>query len=111
MGTILTRSSISFETFLSKIPASSFAVIGGDVDAVVNLIRIIIIVLLLINIGTIVGPAMMLKMKKRGFIIYAVCNGIWAIMFLITGDVNSIVIGLISILFIVGYGSKLKQMS
>lgn len=98
----------NFESFISTVPAEAFAFGGGDV---VNMIRIILIALLLINIGTIVGPAMMLKMKKRGFIIYVVCNGLWAILFIISGDVNSIILGLISVAFIFGYASKLKEMS
>ncbi|HBS87383.1 MAG: hypothetical protein A2W91_13910 [Bacteroidetes bacterium GWF2_38_335] len=101
---------VAFESVLDTIDLEEAFSKFGEGEAALNIIRITIVILLVLNIGTIIGPAMMQKGKKVGFYIYAACNGIWVILMVLGGTPAGIVLGLISLLFIIGYATKLKHL-
>lgn len=72
-------------------------------------ITTIFVTLTLFIIACVVGIIGSHKGKTWGFILYAVLNGIWAIILLVSGDPVFLVFGLISIAFIVTIGLNYKK--
>jgi hypothetical protein len=60
---------------------------------------------------SIVGANYMSKGRKSGFWIYAIANGIWALLLLPSGEPSNIGIAAISIGFIIGFGAQLKNLN
>ena len=60
----------------------------------------------------IVGAYKMHQGKKNGFIYYAIGNSIWALLLFAGngGQITNIIIGLISVGFVLGFASKLKEL-
>ena len=82
---------------------------GGGFMAMLSSYLIIIFIVSLVLAGlSLFGVIKMWKLKKSGFWMYAIVNGIIAILGLIGGG---LVGGLIGIAFIVMYGLNLKHMS
>jgi hypothetical protein len=71
-----------------------------------------------LNVGSLIGAIKMMKGKKSMFILYAIMNGIWALLFLITignqNDTLSLMLTLLTALssigFIIGFGTQMKNM-
>lgn len=68
------------------------------------------IVGLIICILPIFGAAMMSKGKKSGFWLYLIPSLLWVILNISSGDTPNIVIGLITVGFIVGFATQLKAL-
>jgi hypothetical protein len=65
-------------------------------------------------VGSIIGLILMSKRKRVGFWVYAVSNGIFALMVfanLGNGQLQPIIIGLASVGFIIGFSKHLKWMN
>jgi hypothetical protein len=84
-----------------------------------GMIAVLIIILLLmigLNVGTLIASVKMMKGNKKAFTLYAVCNGIWALLILLgamnnPNPLGSILVGLISAGFIVAFGMQMKNMN
>lgn len=82
---------------------------GGGFMAMLSSYLIIIFIVSLILAGlSLFGVIKMWKLKKSGFWMYAIVNGVLAILGLISGGIFGAVVG---IAFIVMYGLNLKHMS
>ena len=71
--------------------------------------------LVALNGLAILGVTKMMKGKKGGFILYAIMNGIWALLILLGAQngenpAGSIIVGLVSVGFIVAFGMQMKNM-
>ena len=93
---------------------SSMLPIADPSGAVVVLV-IVFLIMIGLNVGTLIGAVKMMKGKKKAFTLYAICNGIWALLILLGAMNNpnptgSIVVGLVSIGFIVAFGMQMKKM-
>ena len=95
--------------------------IGGA--ELLNLIYIIFVVMMLLNVLSIFGTARLLNGRRGGYILYAIANGIWVFIMLLTAyslsvsglnqQFNSllfIVSAVLSIGFIIALGTQLKNM-
>lgn len=56
------------------------------------------------------GAAMMTKGKKSGFWLYAVSNGLWVLLNFASGVPQNIFVGAISLGFIIGFATQLKNL-
>ena len=98
---------------------SAFGGMAGGMfaDAMAGIV-IAFLFLIGLNVGSLIGAIKMMKGKKSMFILYAITNGIWALLFLITiGNQNdslslmfSLLTALSSIGFIIGFGTQMKNM-
>ena len=93
------------------------------VAELLNLIYIIFVVMMLLNVLSIFGTARLLNGRRGGYILYAIANGIWVFIMLLTAyslsvsglnqQFNSllfIVSAVLSIGFIIALGTQLKNM-
>lgn len=65
--------------------------------------------IIILCIGSIIGAFQMTKGKKWGFYVFAALNAIWILLLLMGGTPQGIVMALISIGFLIGFGSQLKN--
>lgn len=84
---------------------------GGMMAALI----IAFLILVAINALAILGVTKMMKGKKGGFILYAIMNGLWALLILMGASngenpAMSIIIGLVSVGFIIAFGMQMKNM-
>jgi magnesium-transporting ATPase (P-type) len=82
---------------------------GMSTDQLMTFMVIVCLVILLMCIVSIIGTVRMTRGKKSGFYMYAIANGIWVILLLMGGTPQGIVVGLISLGFIIGFGMQLKK--
>lgn len=87
------------------------AVFGG----VVAFFAILSALIILLCVVSMVGMAKMGKGKRSGFILYAISNGIWALLIFYAaagdGGMGFIIGGLISLGFIVYFGSTFRKLN
>lgn len=62
----------------------------------------------LLQVMAIIGVTRMQKMKRSGFILYAIFNGIFLLLLLLGGN---LLLGVLTLAFIVLYGINLKHMT
>lgn len=84
-----------------------------DVSEARRILAIVFSIIILLCVGCIVGHVLMYQRKRAGFWIYAVCNGLFALLVLSNlgnGNIQPIFVGLISVGFIIGFSRHLKWM-
>jgi hypothetical protein len=82
---------------------------GLSTDQLMTYILIVCVVFVVVCLVSIIGAAKMTKGKKSGFYMYAGSNGLWTILLLLGGTPQGVVVGLISLGFIVAFGMQLKK--
>lgn len=93
------------EELVNKLPVAEMTT-----DQFVTYLMIGCGVLILCCIVSFIGALKMSKGKKIGFVLYAVANGIWAVLLFMGGTPQGIVCGAISVGFIIGFGTQLKHL-
>ena len=95
----------------------------ADPTGAIVMVVLIVLIFVLIHVFKIVGVARYMKGKKGGYTLYAILNGLWTVLILLSG-INAmssysaaadygmfyIVCGLISAGLIAGLGMQLKNM-
>jgi hypothetical protein len=81
----------------------------NNMDDLQSILSIVFAMFLILILGSIAGLIGAHKGKTWGFILYAVLNGIWALMMLLSFDPFSMFLGLISVGFIVTIGMNYKK--
>jgi len=89
-----------------------FALGAGGMVAI---LVVVFLIMLGLNVGTLIAAIKMMNGSKKAFILYAICNGIWALLVLLGASNNpnptgSILVGLVSAGFIVALGMQMKNM-
>lgn len=68
------------------------------------------LVMLALCIVPIFGCIKMSKGLKSGFYMYVAANGLWVLLNIIAATPQNIFVGLVSLGFIIGFGSQLKHL-
>lgn len=86
-----------------------------DTEVLTTVILTAFLVSLGLGILSIVGAAKMAKGKKNGFIFYAIGNGLWVALLLFgsldNGQATNYILILVSVAFLVLFGSHLKNLN
>ncbi|MFT5824019.1 MAG: hypothetical protein ACI8ZM_005285 [Crocinitomix sp.] len=85
---------------------------GPRLDEMLGVLMIVLLVFIAFSVMSIIGAAKMHKGKKIGFVLYAIGSGILGVVFLISGaqQISNLVLGLLVIGLIVGFGTQLKYL-
>ncbi|MEX1002737.1 MAG: hypothetical protein WDZ35_11535 [Crocinitomicaceae bacterium] len=67
------------------------------------------IILIIASIACIIGAYKMTKGKKWGFFVYTLFNALWVVALIMGGTPQGIVMGIVSIGFILGFASQLRH--
>ncbi|MBK9192260.1 MAG: hypothetical protein IPM77_12545 [Crocinitomicaceae bacterium] len=85
-------------------------IVGGSLGEQKGVLIVTFLIMLAICILPIFGCIKMAKGFKSGFYMYAAANGIWVLLNIFAATPQNIFVGLVSLGFIIGFGSQLKHL-
>ncbi|MBL7900231.1 MAG: hypothetical protein JNJ99_16970 [Crocinitomicaceae bacterium] len=85
-------------------------IVGGSLGEQKGVLIVTFLIMLATCVLPIIGCIKMSKGYKTGFYMYVAANGIWTLLNIIAATPQNIFVGLISLGFIIGFGSQLKHL-
>jgi len=101
--------------YIMTMSSAMGGVLGQAFGSAVGLVAGVLLFFIGLNVLTLVAAAKMMKGKKGMFIMYAIANGLWSLLFLISlgnqaNPTLPALTGLAGIGFIIGFGVQMKNM-
>jgi len=101
--------------YLMSLGSAASGLMGAAVGNVMGIVVLVLLFFIGLNVATLIAAVKMMKGKKSMFILYAIANGIWSLLFLISlgNQANPALPALTAIAgigFIIGFGTQMKNM-